>query len=165
MIKNINLYLDLDGVMAGFDEHFIEYFKVNHKEELNDAQLWELINSYPDFFLNLPVMQGAKEFFSTLSAWFPDLTILTACPKTNYAIVAKQKRQWVQKHLGDYRVLPVLGGRNKALFMHKPGDVLIDDFEKNIKSWNDNNGFGILHKTPKQSLELLRSYIISRLAV
>lgn len=155
---NYNLYLDLDGVIAGFDQHFVDYFKRDHKQ-MSDDDMWKMIDSYPTFFRDLPVMTGAKEFFNILKLLFPNLVILTACPKTNYKNVAIQKREWVYEHLGDYAVLPVLGGRNKALFMHKPGDILIDDFTKNIKAWIELGGYGIYHENYDSSISQLLNYI------
>lgn len=138
------LYLDLDGVMADFDAHFPATFGLDHRG-LADDDMWETINRHPSYFRDMPPCEGAKAFFDTI-AW-ADPIILTACPKSNYAHVARQKRAWVREHLSTTCIiLPVMGGRNKPLFMHAPGDILIDDFEKNIKAWNDEGGTGILHR-------------------
>ncbi len=138
------LYLDLDGVFADFELHFLEYFGIRH-DSVSDEEMWKMINGYPQFFANLPLMPGAATFYQ-LVRW-RDPIVLTACPRSNYANVARLKRQWARKHLDtDIYVLPVLGGKNKALFMHMPGDILIDDFEKNIRAWNEEGGRGILHK-------------------
>jgi len=160
MAADVRLYLDLDGVIAGFDEYFIKYFQLNHKE-MSDDKMWEYIHSNPTFFRDLPMMAGAKEFFKFLDWMFPELVILTACPKSNYKNVALQKRAWVYEHLGDYAVLPVLGGRNKSLFMHKPGDILIDDFTKNIKAWIEVGGYGIYHENYDSTTAQLLNYISS----
>ena len=138
------LYIDLDGVMADFDKYFLEAFGIeSHK--LDDPTLWKWINGHGNFFSNLPLMPGALEFFRSVEHLNP--TILTACPKSNYAVAAVQKRQWVYKHLSpDVTVIPMMGGKNKCLFMHSPGDVLIDDFEKNCIPWKEHGGFAIHHK-------------------
>lgn len=148
------LYLDLDGVMADFDAHFPALFGVDHRTMLDD-DMWAQINSHPTYFRDMPPCEGAKKFFDSIS-WI-DPIILTACPKSNYAHVARQKRAWVREHLcASCIILPVMGGRNKPLFMHAPGDILIDDFEKNIKAWEDEGGTGILHRdfaTTKDELD------------
>jgi 5'-nucleotidase len=138
------LYIDLDGVMADFDKYFLEAFGIeSHK--LDDPTLWKWINGHGNFFSNLPLMPGALEFFRSVEYMNP--TILTACPKSNYTVAAVQKRQWVYKHLSpDVTVIPMMGGKNKCLFMHSPGDVLIDDFEKNCIPWAEHGGFAIHHK-------------------
>jgi len=138
------IYLDLDGVMADFDRHFLELFGMESKD-LDDPTLWKKINGYGKFFLELPLCPGAMDFFETIRARNP--IVLTACPKTNYQVAAIQKREWVREHLGtDIQVLPVLGGKNKVLFMHKKGDILIDDFEKNCIPWREHGGEAIVHR-------------------
>ncbi|MDO8312157.1 MAG: hypothetical protein Q7T25_09470, partial [Sideroxyarcus sp.] len=71
----------------------------------------------------------------------------TACPMSNYQNIAVPKHDWVRRNVGhDLLLLAVWGGRNKWLFMQQPGDILIDDFEKNLTPWNDAGGVGILHQ-------------------
>lgn len=137
------IYLDLDGVLADFDAHFPATFGRDHRGLAND-DLWATINAHPSYFRDMPPCPGALEFWSYVRDYHP--IILTACPKTNYVNAAVQKREWVREHLGaDVTVLPVMGGRHKGLFMHAPGDILIDDFASNIKAWQDLGGCGILH--------------------
>lgn len=139
------LYLDLDGVVADFEGGFQKIFKKHHKS-ISDIEMWKHINEYGTFFQDIEPFKGALHFFDLLASNF-DIMILTACPKSNYWDAAKQKKQWVKTHMSpNVMVLPVLGGKNKALFMNEPGDILIDDFEKNIKSWEKEGGIGILHK-------------------
>jgi 5'-nucleotidase len=138
------LYLDLDGVMADFDAHFPAIFGVDHRG-LADDDMWAVINAHPSYFRDMPVCQGALQFFDDIRHLEP--IILTACPRTNYAHAARQKREWVRHHLGTgLTVLPVMGGRNKPLFMHAPGDVLVDDFERNTNAWTEAGGEAILHR-------------------
>ena len=140
---NTRLYIDLDGVMADFDKYFLQEFGVE-SQKLDDPTLWKWINGHGNFFRNLPPCEGALEFFRSVEHLNP--TILTACPKTNYATAAVQKRQWVYEHLSkDVTVIPMLGGKNKCLFMHNQGDVLIDDFEKNCIPWREHGGIAIQH--------------------
>jgi 5'-nucleotidase len=138
------LYIDLDGVMADFDKYFFDEFGIK-SSKLDDPTLWKFINGHGNFFLNLPLMEGALDFFRSVEHLNP--TILTACPKSNYTTAAVQKRQWVYNHLSkDITVIPMMGGKNKCLFMHSPGDVLIDDFEKNCIPWREHGGIAIQHK-------------------
>jgi hypothetical protein len=138
------LYLDLDGVMADFDAHFPAVFGLDHRS-LADDDMWMQINAHPSYFRDMPPCEGAKAFFDGIS-WL-DPVILTACPRTNYANAARQKRAWVREHLSTTcMILPVMGGYNKPLFMHAPGDILIDDFERNTTCWQKEGGIAILHR-------------------
>lgn len=138
------LYIDLDGVMADFDGAFPAIFGLDHRS-LADEEMWLRINGHASFFRDLPPMPGAIDFFRSVEHLQP--VILTACPKSNYAHVAGQKRAWVREHLSQTcLVLPVLGGRHKALFMHQHGDVLIDDWGKNCEAWTAAGGIAIKHE-------------------
>ncbi len=138
------LYVDLDGVMADFDGAFPAVFGLDHRSMADDA-MWGHINSHPSFFRDLPPMDGAVAFFRSIEHLNP--VILTACPKSNYPHVAAQKRAWVREHLSQTcLVLPVMGGRHKPLFMHQPGDVLIDDFGRNCEAWGEAGGIAIKHE-------------------
>lgn len=151
------IYLDLDGVMADFDRYFLEQFGVA-SNSLDDPTLWKWINAHGNFFSNLPPCEGAVDFFNNIKTL--NVSILTACPKTNYTVAAVQKRSWVYKHLSpDVTVIPMLGGKNKCLFMHSPGDLLIDDFEKNCVAWREHGGVAIQHKNFVDTTKQLELYL------
>jgi len=157
----MRIYLDLDGVMADFDTHFVEYFGVD-PQSLDDDVMWKMINGYHDFYANLPLMKDAMELFNYLwwSTKFEDVAILTACPKSNYKNAAIQKRAWVRNHLlEDITIIPMMGGVNKALFMHEPGDILIDDMAKNCKAWEELGGVAIVHKNAADTLAKLKEIV------
>lgn len=151
-MKLPRIFLDLDGVMADFDKRYFDLFG-EHPHDRTDAGMWKNIDSEKYFFRHMPLMTGAKKFFDQLHGDCNiDLSILTACPRSNYYEVAVQKRQWVHEHLSaDVRVLPVMGGKNKCLFMENPGDILIDDHQKNIGAWVELDGIGILHRNFNQT--------------
>jgi 5'-nucleotidase len=153
----MRLYLDLDGVMADFDAHFPAVFGLDHRGMADDA-MWQTINAHPSYFRDMPPCPGAIEFFREIEHLDP--IVLTACPRTNYANAATQKRAWVREHLSsDITVLPVMGGRNKPLFMHAPKDILIDDFARNINAWREAGGIGILHTRFENTREILQTVI------
>jgi 5'-nucleotidase len=151
------VYVDLDGVLADFDAHFPALFGVDHRKMLDD-DMWAQINAHPSYFRDMPQCPGAKTFFETIDGLNP--VILTACPRTNYANAARQKREWVREHLGHWvTVLPVMGGHNKPLFMHAAGDILIDDFKKNTDAWEEAAGVSILHTDFSKTLSELQTAI------
>jgi 5'-nucleotidase len=149
------VYLDLDGVMADFDAHFPAVFGLDHRG-MADDDMWRTINAHPSYFRDMPPCRGAIEFFREIEDLNP--IILTACPRTNYANAATQKRGWVRQHLStSATVLPVMGGHNKPLFMHALGDILIDDFEKNTRAWTEAGGISILHRNFEDTRRYLRT--------
>lgn len=151
----MKIYLDCDGVIADFDKHFKDTFR-SEPNDFSDSEMWEVINSYETFYADLPLMPAAQRFFWDLHPYCEEVIILTACPKSNYKNAALQKREWVRKNISkNVTVLPVLGGVNKALFMHEPGDILIDDMEKNCKAWKCLGGRAIVHKSVDDTLCIL----------
>ena len=59
----------------------------------------------------MPPCLGALDFFVSIERFNP--IVLTACSKSNYINVARQKREWVRKHLSaSVTVLPVHGSRS-----------------------------------------------------
>ena len=150
------LYLDLDGVLADFDAAFPSVFGLDHRS-MADDEMWGKINAHPSFFRDLPLCVGAYEMFWALAAIAQPI-ILTACPRARYAEVAAQKRAWVFAHFGkSFTVLPVMGGHNKPLFMHSPGDVLVDDFRKNCDAWTSAGGSAVLHRGPVTTVAEVRA--------
>lgn len=142
-----NVYLDLDGVMADFDRGYLERFGCPPRDH-DDDTLWRNIDGCDDFFPSLQLVDGARQFYDWVTkAHCLNVMILTACPRTNYPKAARHKIDWVRNNLcREVMVLPVMGGVNKPLFMHRPGDVLIDDYRRNVKAWSEAGGVGILHR-------------------
>lgn len=137
-----DLYLDLDGFMFDFASHFKDSFGIECKDCQNDEQMWALIEGVDRFFEHMPLMPGAKEFYKKVENLRP--LFLTACPRTNYAHVARQKIRAIRRHLSKVaHVLPVMGSHNKPLFMRKPGGILIDDWGKNCREWHAAGGVAI----------------------
>lgn len=138
------LFLDLDGVMADFDGGFPAKFGFDHRDVPDDV-MWDAIHKDGKFFRELPPCADALDFFARIEHLRP--VILTACPSGDrFADVAEQKRAWVRIHLGA-RVPLVFtpGGKTKSLYMHRYGDILVDDFESNVRRWKKAGGIGIWH--------------------
>lgn len=138
------LFLDLDGVMADFDGGFPAKFGYDHRA-VPDEVMWAEIEKDGKFFRELPPCEGALHFFRYIERGCSPV-ILTACPHDKFADIAVQKRAWVREWLGSrVPIVFTVGGKTKHLYMHKPGDILIDDFPRNVERWNEAGGVGILH--------------------
>ena len=132
------VYFDMDGVLADFDGY---YSQVIGDRLPDGSAIWSRVAQYPSFFLDLPVMPGARELWAVVP---PEKRgILSAVP---YSIEngADHKRRWLEKHFavsGD-NVILVRGRKNKAKYA-KPGYILIDDRADNIREWEEAGGIGI----------------------
>lgn len=137
------LYLDLDGVMAGYDEHYLNLY--GHKPgDVTPAIMWENVFRADRFFYNLPLLDGAGEFFREVADLDP--VFLTKLPVENFDAVAQDKRDWVRRYLSsDSLVIPLKLTDTKARYMNRVGDILVDDFESNTKPWHTAGGYPVLH--------------------
>ncbi len=135
------LYLDLDQTFADFDGGFKAFFGV-YPWEVTRERKWELVRSHGSFFSSLPMLPGAREFFDKVRVLNP--AVLTGCPGSYYKESAGQKRLWSRTNLhDDIPFLPVNGSINKHLFMHKPGDIILDDRSDVCRAWTEAGGIAI----------------------
>lgn len=142
---NCTLFLDQDGVSADFDRGVYEATGIWPWDFPSDDAMWDALNKIPDLFATLPVIEGFLEFYEYVRPLGP--YILTACPNSNYKSVALQKKHWRTKNIpGNPMLLPVVGGKNKGLFMHGIGDILIDDYGRNCTAWEEFGGVAIKHE-------------------
>lgn len=151
MIKP-NIFIDMDGVLVDFDEHYKSIDSGNHPSEVDDdSVMWPTIwkhnapqhwqNPKLNFFGTAPLMPGAKEFISELKKMV-DFKILTACPKNHFAQTVIAKKHWIHTHVGtEVQVIPVLGSKNKPLYRQYANDLLVDDFMKCLWGFGKDNAF------------------------
>ncbi len=155
------IFVDLDGVCADFDGHYMKTFGKDLREgSVSDEELWANVDSYEgDFFYDLPVLPGTREALQALRDMGYEIIFLTACPASNYGYVAQQKHDWVRLVLEETEalVIPIVGGKNKAKIIQSQGNILIDDFHKNTKAWADAGGEPILHTDWESSLNILHT--------
>lgn len=151
----MNIYVDLDGVLADFDGFFKTLTGIpapEYETEYGSDDFWGVINNTPDFFYNLPLLDGANDLMYFLEPFDP--IILTAASKYRPSSHS-EKIRWVEKHFGkDQRVITVMGGRSKQYWCRR-GDILIDDWETNAPLWRAKGGIWITHKNVPQTIKEL----------
>jgi hypothetical protein len=139
------IYLDLDGCFADFDS---EVRRVYGQKPADWGNIkWSLLETVPNFFLNLKTIPGSVDAFNTIMSLGYETQILTALPKPTKMLVtsAHDKLQWVRKHLHPtIQVNCAAGWRNKVNWVHRK-HILIDDMQRNIDHWNESGGKGIHH--------------------
>lgn len=141
---NGRLFIDLDGTLADFTGQFHKHFNVHHNT-LTQPEIKKLITDHGSFYRGMPLLMGALDFFNRYR--YLDPILLGACVKTNFDVDALDKRQWVQELLSENALfIPCYGSSSKHLYLQKPGDILVDDFDKNIKRWTEAGGIGIHHQ-------------------
>jgi len=149
------IYVDLDGVLADFDKQYDEMFGT---ETRYDPILWKNIESVPDWFANLPMMEDAQELIDFVSIHPYGWEVLTATGH-KYEENTRQKTLWCEQNLPRVKVNTVPKGVDKAKYVRNKWDILIDDTPKVIKAWVDAGGTGILHTSAKDSIRQLQEFL------
>lgn len=116
-------FLDMDGVLVDLES------KVDFSKHVS----WDNYNSC--FWATLPETKDCWSIIALASAYYSDVRLLT---KYANAESAKGKIQWAER-----TGLPVVLTDNDKSFCAK-GNVLIDDYDKNITAWRLMGGFGVL---------------------
>lgn len=159
-LRRFSLFVDLDGVLADFDNHFLDVHGQFFRD-YRDEVAWDKLIAIPNFWLDLPLMPDAKMLWEELTRHHIPIVILSS-PGTHDEFRARiQKRQWVDYHFGTYVPIVFRQRKFKQLFA-APDCVLIDDMENTISEWNDQGGVGIHHVSAADTLRKLRVYLESQ---
>jgi 5'(3')-deoxyribonucleotidase len=143
------LYLDMDGVVADFDEYAARTLGIPPSSGIYPDEVWYKLATNARLYRDLIKTPYADELVfhcSRIAKKFNfELYFLTAVPKGNDVPWAfYDKVVWAQK---NFPAIPVMFGpfsRDKHVHC-RPGDVLIDDRRSNIEEWRAAGGIGILH--------------------
>lgn len=168
--QKYKIFCDLDGVLVDFQVGVTNalidaygdtsmYNKEAYSRDKNYRDLmWNAIEKWqqkhgPILWSTLPMMSDGMELWNYILPYNP--TILTAVGQPQYG-ADKQKREWVDKHLGAntsaiYVNTAVLKAHHAA-----PNHILIDDQMRAIKPWIEAGGIGILHKSAVKTIEQLK---------
>lgn len=154
----------MDGVLADFDRGVRELLKLPsvdqaHKTERQDDEMYEKMREVEHFYDLLEPIPGSLELFKNVySCHKGKVEILTGIPKPKRGIVyAKDdKIAWVRRLLSEDVPVNVVLRREKPNFCTGSDCILIDDFIKNIKEWEQARGTGILFRSPAETADTLR---------
>lgn len=156
LLPTPRIYLDLDGVIrdfeAGVEKKFnvkfkhddiqdfrLNFNKVKEKTGLTTSQVWAEMDI--DFVRSLPFTPWAKRLLTALEPYKP--IILTSPSRTN----ATGSQHWIRTRLPHYfyegRYL--IGPCKRACA--NPLSILIDDWSRHTKEFEENGGYGILFPT------------------
>ena len=90
----MNLFVDMDGVLADFARHHEAVF--GWRPEIGDNVDWAAVREVEDFYLNIPPMADLQLLWTRIERHQP--IVLTGVPEI--AEAPSSKRAWVCKHLG-----------------------------------------------------------------
>lgn len=157
------LYLDMDGVVADFDEYAARTLGIPPSSGIYPDEIWYKLASNERLYRDLiktpyadQLVDECKDLAATKEY---NLLFLTAVPKGNDVPWAfYDKVVWAQNYFPS---IPVhFGPFSKNKWQHcQPGDILIDDRLSNIEEWKVAGGIAIHHTNIEATLyELSRLY-------
>jgi len=161
--QGYKIYLDMDGVVADFEQRFKDLSGMGPREfesKYGKNEFWDFIDEKHKvgFWVGIPPMEGAKQLVDYVSKH--DYVMLTA------PSIKKQSRLgkalWIRNHTGD--IFPskptVIFKAAKEKHKVKPSltekDILIDDKASTIDNWNTAGGTGILYTSSGQAISELK---------
>ncbi len=139
--KPKTILIDMDGVLADFEGHFLSIWRQRYPEEfyveIKDRKEFYITRDYPQkykskiheiyaekgFFLSLPPLPGAIEGVKYLKSKGHTIKFCTS-PIDAYEHCVTEKYAWIEKHLGKEWTHHVILTKDKTYVV---GDFLIDD--------------------------------------
>ena len=161
-IMGYKIYVDMDGVVADFDQRFIDLSGMLPREfeaKYGKNAFWEFIDEGDNklkFWVGIPQMSDAQQLMDFVSKY--NYEMLTAPSLKKQSLMGKGL--WVinQTKKGLFPSKPKVNyksAKNKKDFA-APNHILIDDKASTIDSWNAAGGIGILHTSASNTINQLK---------
>ena len=145
----MNLFVDMDGVLADFAQHHQAVF--GWRPDTEDNVDWAAVREVKDFYLNIPPMADLQLLWARIERYQP--IVLTGVPEEICEAPAN-KRAWVSKHLGPKVQVRCCEASEKWRHAQR-GDILIDDSEKYRNSWVKAGGIWVTHRSAEGTVAIL----------
>lgn len=150
----MNIYLDMDDVVADWISHAQDFLKMRWDHvsgERIPQSDWDRLKNDSRFYRSLPLKPGAKELVSWCTQYATTnegtgLYFLTALPH-DYSMpyCAQDKVWWANQHFPGIPVF--FGPFSHDKWRHcTPGDILIDDRHSNCSEWVSAGGMAHIYK-------------------
>ena len=160
--KDYKIYVDMDGVVADFDQRFRDLAGMGPREfeeKYGKNAFWDFIDEGDNklvFWVGIPPMSDAKQLIDYVSKY--DYEMLTAPSLKKQSLMGKGLWMKNQTNKGLFPSKPKVNyksAKNKKDFA-APNNILIDDREDTINSWNAAGGIGILHTSAASTISQLK---------
>jgi 5'(3')-deoxyribonucleotidase len=147
------IFLDLDGPMVDFHGGVFKLFGENPSDHnglahevlgVPKGEVWKRVYKAGEkFWVNLEPTPWARELYNELGR--ADEVVICTSP-SHIPAGSSGKVKWMKKFFnGNFRDY-ILTSRKECLA--KPGDILVDDMEKNTDLFTEKGGNGLLFPRP-----------------
>ena len=148
------IYCDMDQVLVAFLSG-VKKITGQDFQKMNRDTRWNTVSNTPKFWENLDFMPGARRLLQRIQKYDP--YILSAFSERDMNS-RPGKYKWIQKNtkIPKSRVILVKRAQKQSYSTDKgQSSVLIDDYIKNIKEWENRGGIGIHHTDVGKTLREL----------
>lgn len=144
------VYLDMDGVLADmFGEVAKQEGAPHWRKARKIKDRIDQVAKNPGFFEELPPLPNAGKLVKGVVQQAGGFSILSSPLMSRVEQSSEEKADWINRYLSKYPVESVLFDHRKEKYARQADgtpNILIDDWESNIKLWEANGGIGILYK-------------------
>jgi hypothetical protein len=155
------IYVDMDGVIANFNDAYKDRFKLYPHETRDRKEFYGLFETFiaEDGFYKLDLMPDARKLLDFLDVLNIPKEILSSTARVEtHSIIAPQKARWLAAHNIAYKQNFVPGKGHKYKYA-TPNSIIIDDTKSVIEDWNKAGGIGILHRNAEETINIIKTYI------
>lgn len=173
----IDIYFDMDGVLANFNKAANKIQKdrgenksfneCSEEDKAKKKEFWKKVaEKGKSFWTEMEEIKGMASFLGWLSCKRDvRLFVLSSLPITNSAAAEEGKREWIEEHFPEVFHKLYFTTKAKGIFANRFTDILIDDRDSNLISWKLSDGTGIkftscrqLHKDFSDVIDHFRKY-------
>jgi len=144
------VYLDMDGVLADMFGEIARREGATHWRKARKIKnRIDQVAQDPGFFLDLPPLPNAPKLVKGVKDIAGDFSILSSPLMSNVEQSSREKAEWLNHYLKRVQPKSILFDHHKEKYAQQPDEtpnILIDDWETNIRLWEANGGIGILYK-------------------
>lgn len=159
-MRDIGLFIDLDGVMADFDGAYLSHFGYQlDRTQVDPPGFWQNVQSVPGFYRNLPVLPDATRLWNGVTTMHQNPIILTGIARS-IPSCEQEKREWVAEYIGARAAETMICcfSKDKCLY-GRPGDVLLDDWLRYRANWENMGGVFVHHRNAGMSLARVQAIL------
>ena len=160
-VKITKIYLDLDGVIANFDDRYKSRYKMLPREAEKNKEFDKFFTQFiaDGEFATLELMPDAIELINFLrSLDVPTEILSSSASEKRDPDIRPQKLEWLKNNNIEFPAIIVPGKRHKKDYSNA-NSILIDDTPINIDQWCNEGGIGILHTDAINTINILKMYV------